>query len=68
GVIISEVDPEGAAAAARLHRGDIILEIDREAVHDLADYEAKLKQRADEKSLLLYIRRGEESVYIVVKR
>jgi len=38
GVIVSRVDPTGAASAAAIRRGFIILEINRRPVRSVADY------------------------------
>jgi serine protease Do len=64
GVVVSGVD--GPAREAGVRRGDVIVEVDREEVKDVAQLEQRLA-KADEKALLL-IRRGDTQIYVPIKR
>ncbi len=66
GVVVSAVDPDGPAAAAGIRRGDVIVEVDRHEVHDVAGLE-KVLEGADDRALML-IRRGENQLYMTVER
>ncbi|MBI4524047.1 MAG: DegQ family serine endoprotease [Deltaproteobacteria bacterium] len=66
GVIISSVDPASPAAEAGFRRGDIILEVDRKPVRNLADYQNAI-ERAKDKSLLFLVRRGENSLFLALR-
>ena len=66
GVVVSAVDPSGPAAEAGIRRGDVIIEVDRHEVSDADDLE-KILGEADERALML-IRRGENQLYMTVKR
>jgi serine protease Do len=67
GVIISGVEPGSAAAEAGLLGGDIIKEIDRQAIKNLNDYNQALKKAKESKSVLLLIQRGSGTLYVVLK-
>ena len=66
GVVVSSVDPEGPAAAAGIRRGDVVIEVDRHEVDDVAALE-KVLEGADDRALML-IRRGENQLYMTVER
>jgi serine protease Do len=66
GVVVSGVDPAGPAQEAGLRRGDVIVEVDQQGVTDAASLQ-KLLADADERALLL-IRRGENQLYVPIKR
>jgi len=65
GVVITEVREGSAAAEAGLRRGDVIQEINRKAVTNLADFQAAMKQGGDQSVLLLINRDGRTS-YVVI--
>jgi len=66
GVVVSGVDPNGPASEAGIRRGDVIIEVDRQEVDGTAKLQDVLAG-ADERALLL-IRRGENQIYLTVKR
>ncbi len=65
GVVITSIKPDGPADEAGLRRGDVILEVDQEAVQDVSDLRSRLQDK--EKALLL-VRRGDNTVFIALKR
>ncbi|MCP9447631.1 MAG: PDZ domain-containing protein, partial [Nitrospira sp.] len=66
GVVIASVEPGGQAEAAGLQRGDVIQEINHEAVNTLDDYQkAAAKIGKDELAVLLINRRG-NSLFVAV--
>jgi len=65
GVLVSEVAPDGPAAQAGLRPGDLILEVDQQAV-SAPDDVARLT--GDHESVLLLVRRGERTQFFVVRR
>ena len=58
GVFVSEVDPASPAAREGLERGDVILEIDKESVGDLDDYQRLLKSGGEKPILLRVLKSG----------
>jgi serine protease Do len=65
GVVVTRVDPQGAAAEAGLQRGDVIVEIDRKPVKSLEDFE-KLTANAAGKRLLMRVQRGGSALYVAM--
>ena len=66
GVLVAAVDPGGPGAAAGFRRGDVILEIDRKPIRDLADYEKAIAETKD-KNLLCLVRRGAANMFLALK-
>jgi len=66
GVIITDVDPDSAAADAGLQRGDVIEEINRQSVANTGEFEAAL-QKAGKNNVLLRVRRADGARYIVIR-
>jgi serine protease Do len=65
GVLVTGVDPAGAAAAAGIREGDVVVEADREPVESAAALARALEGR--ERALLL-VARGETTLYVALKR
>jgi len=66
GVVVTAVAPGSPAEEAGIHRGDVILEVDRYAVKNTAQLREKLEE-ADEGTLLL-VKRGDATLFIPLKR
>ncbi len=67
GVVITQIDPDSASAAAGLKKGDVVLEIERKAVtnaKDAVDMSEKLKKQ---KKVLLRVLSGGTTRYVVVE-
>ncbi len=67
GVVISGVEPGSPAAEAGLHPGDVVKEINRQEIKSIEDYSQVLKKAGQDKSILLLIKRGEGTIYVVLK-
>jgi serine protease Do len=65
GVIVTEVDPNSAAAEAGLRPGDVIQEINRKAVKS-ADEAVQMTEKATDKTSLLRVWRDGGSRFVVV--
>jgi serine protease Do len=65
GVVVTEVEPDSAAAEAGVKPGDVIQEINRKSVKT-ADEAVRMTERADNKRTLLRVWRGGSSHYLVV--
>jgi len=67
GVVISSLEPGSAADDAGLRRGDVILEVNRKPVTDLASYRKAVKAAEKGKSVLFLVRRGDNTIFVPVK-
>ena len=66
GVVVTDVDPDGPAAAAGVEPNSVILEINRKPVNSLGDVKSALSSAGDKPILLLLSRRG-QTTYLTVK-
>jgi len=66
GVVITGVAPGSPAASAGLRREDVVLEVDKTEIHNVADLEKSLGESGD--GALLLIRRGDATVFVPIKR
>jgi len=66
GLVITDVDSEGAAAAAGLQPGDVIEQVNRQSVRSSEDLKSALS-RAGSRPLLLFINRRGSSVYVTLR-
>ncbi len=64
GVSVTNVDPASKAAEAGLRRGDVIQEVNRQPIHNAADFNRALRGSSDQ--TLLLVRRNGDTMYIVV--
>ncbi|MBI1363126.1 MAG: Do family serine endopeptidase [Proteobacteria bacterium] len=67
GVLVRYVNGRSAAANAGIRRGDIILQVNRQAVETVTDV-TNLVDKGDDKSVLLLIQRGTDSLFVAVRR
>jgi serine protease Do len=68
GLVITEVKPGSAADEAGLRAGDLIAQINRRPVNNLADYNREMARNEKGKSVLFLIRRGQSSLFLALKR
>jgi len=67
GVIITEVEPGSPADEAGLQRGDIIKELNRTPVKNMKNYSEALSKVKPGENILFFIKRREDSLYLVLK-
>ncbi len=67
GVVVTDVQGDGAAAEAGIRRGDVILEVDRKPVRNVADFRGALRGIEKGKNVLLLVRRGEGTIFLALK-
>lgn len=67
GVLVADVEQGSAAEDAGLRRGDVIAEVNRQAVSDVESYRKALKDAEGGKSVLLLVRRGDNTVFLALK-
>ena len=66
GVLITNVERDSAAAEAGLEHGDVIEEVNRRPVANVAEFNAAL-QRTDKSDVLLRVRRASGARFVVVR-
>jgi serine protease Do len=66
GVVITDVDPDSAAAGAGLSQGDIILQVNRKPVNTIAEFNAAVNAGASRDSTLLLVRSSQGGTGFVV--
>ena len=66
GLVVQDVDPNGRAADAGIQPGDVIEEVNRQAVGSIDDLRAALKKNMDRPVLLLVNRQG-SGLFVTVR-
>jgi serine protease Do len=66
GVLIAEVEPDSPAARVGLQPGQLIEEVNQIRVHSLSELKKALKKSKNPKQVLLRVRAGEFSQYVVL--
>ena len=67
GLVVSSVRPGGAADQAGLRRGDVITEVNRRPVRNLADYKREMSRNENGKSILFLVKRDKASLFLALK-
>ena len=67
GMVVTNVQPEGPADRAGLRRGDVILELNRQAVRQPEEVKALLAKVKDNDLVLLRVRRGDQASFLTVR-
>ncbi len=68
GLVITAIERGSAAEEAGLRSGDVITEINRQTVKNLADYRQELARSGEAASVLLLVQRGQSSLFLALKR
>ena len=66
GVVVTRVEPESPAAEAGIQTGDVIQEVNRKPVKNVEDFVQKVEKAKDKDSILLFIQRGQNSLFAAV--
>ena len=66
GLIVTEIDPNGAAAEQGIARGDVILEVNKQAVVTADDVQNALADAGNKPILILISRKG-QTIYLTVR-
>ena len=67
GVLIAEVAPDSPAERVGLQPGQLIEEVNKIRIHNMAELKKALKQAKNPKQILLRVRAGEYSQYVVLR-
>ena len=68
GVAVVGVDPESAAGQAGVRQGDVIVEVNRNAVRSIDDIKQSISQAKDKDRLLLLVQRQNGKFYIPLEQ
>jgi serine protease Do len=66
GVLVTGVASDSPAAAAGLRRGDVIVEVDRQPVKNLSDFERLTRSAKSDTRLTLRVQRDGGALYVAV--
>ncbi|HYB19426.1 MAG TPA: DegQ family serine endoprotease [Thermodesulfobacteriota bacterium] len=66
GVVVARVEPGSPAADAGIQRGDVIQEVNRKPIKNAKDFVHQVEQAKKQESILLFIRRGQNSLFAAV--
>jgi len=67
GVIVSEVQPGSPAAMSEIREGDLIKEVNRKKISNVAEFKKALSEGDKEKGILMLVKRGDFSRYAIIK-
>jgi serine protease Do len=67
GVLVASVEDDGAAAAAGIQPGDLIVEVNRTAVNSVGAFRDAVTKAKDKESLLMLVKRQESSRFVILK-
>jgi serine protease Do len=67
GVVVSQVEPGGAADEAGVQRGDVIREVNGYFIRNYSDYRAALAKLKKGVIIRLLVRRGERNLYLTIR-
>ncbi len=65
GLVVTNVDPAGAAAEKGIQRGDVILQVNRQPVSSLDDVQSAI-EKGSGRPVLLLITRGGQTIFLTV--
>ena len=66
GLLVTRVDPNGAAANAGIRQGDLIQEVNRRPVRNPVDFSAAVQQSGARPALLL-VKRQDAVIYLTLR-
>jgi serine protease Do len=66
GVVVTQIEPGSPASDAGIQTGDVIREVDRKPVKDVEDFAQKIEKAKDQDNVLLFVQRGENSLFAAV--
>jgi serine protease Do len=65
GVVVSRVDPSGAAANSGIREGDVIQEVNHQQVGNVSEFEQAMRD-AGNQAILLRIQRDGTGLYVAI--
>ena len=68
GIVVTEVEPGSPAEAAGIRPGDVVEEVNRQAVSSVSDFTSAVKKVEDAETLLLLARRGNFTSFFALRK
>jgi len=66
GVVVSEIDPQGAAARAGISQGDVILSVNQEKVDSVQELESLVEKAPADTAIPILIQRGTSPIFLAL--
>ena len=66
GVTVTRVDPDSRAARAGVRKDDVILEINRNRIEDVEDFDRITSQLQDDESVLVLLKRDHSTIFLSI--
>lgn len=66
GVVVRRIDPSAPAARAGLQEGDVIREVNRQAVGSVEEFDRQVGRLKAKEGVLLLITRGRMTIYLTI--
>lgn len=67
GVLIADVAPNSAAAKAGVRKGDLILEVENQPIHNVAEFKSAVEKVIGEDKVLLLVKHEGQARYVTIK-
>jgi len=65
--VVGQVEAGSAADEAGIQRGDVIREINGQAIRKLSDYQSVLEKLKKDEIVRLFVRRGERNLFLTLR-
>jgi len=66
GVVVTDIDPSSAAAGTDLQQGDIVMQVNRQPVNSIAEFNTAVRAGASNQSTLLLVRHSQGGTEFIV--
>ena len=67
GVVVTEVEPGSSAAEEGVEAGMLIMQVERQPVTNVEEFQAAIKKAKSKKSVLLLVKQGKYSRFVAIK-
>ncbi|WP_447969441.1 DegQ family serine endoprotease [Nitrospira sp. M1] len=67
GVLVSHVEPDAPADRAGLRKGDILLEVNRNSIRTIEDFDTVASELGETASVLVLLKRGARTIFLTIK-
>ena len=67
GVVVTDLDPDSIPAGEGIQPGDVVVEVNRQAVANIGDYKKAVKSLKPGSTVLMRVRRGQAAEYLTLR-